>query len=169
MRHRFFLLPVLLGLLCLGMAKPQPGRITIRFYTQTNPSDTDSFAVPVTLLNGQQVYLDQIANISERDVVAVYPFPQPDNTAGCSFYLNESGAMQLDGLSVAKKGTVLAAYINNRQVADIYIDQRVTDGIVTIPAGITTDEMKDILKRYPIAGGGGKKRPKKKDIFSTGL
>jgi hypothetical protein len=169
MRHRIFLLPVLLGLLCLGMAKSQPNEIRIRFYTETNPADTTSFAVPVTLLNGRQVYLDEIANISERDIVAVYPFAMPDNTGGCSFYLNESGTMRLDSLSVEKKGTILAAFVNNQQVADIYVDQRVSDGIVTIPNGITTDEMKIILKRFPIAGANGKKSLKKKDVYSTGL
>jgi len=35
---------------------------------------------------------------------------------------------------VAKKGTLLIASINGRQVADITIDQRVSDGVVTIPA-----------------------------------
>ena len=59
--------------------------------------------------------------------------------------------------------------INSEQVADILIDQRVTDGIVTIPSGITTDQMKMILKHYPVMGGNKANKKQKKDVYSTGL
>ncbi len=167
MRHR--LLPILLlGLCCLGMGKKKQD-LTIRFYTQTSATDSSSFSVPVTLLNGQQTNLDEIAAISEHDIVAIYPFPVADGSGGCSLKLDDHGTIGLDTLSVAKKGTLLIAAINGRQVADILIDQRVTDGIVTIPNGITTDEMKELLKKYPVLGGGGKKKMKKKDGYSEGM
>lgn len=165
MRHRFLFI-LLLGLCCLGMGKPKIP-LSIRFYTQTAQGDSDSFAAPVTLLNGQQTYIDQIASISERDVVAVYPYAVADGSGACAFKLDDHGTMTLDSLSVGKRGTTLIATINGRQVADILIDQRVTDGVLTIPGGIQIDEMKTILKKYPVLGG--KKTPKKKDIYSTGL
>jgi hypothetical protein len=167
MRLRFLLL-ILLSLSCLGMGKKKP-EFNIRFYTQTAQADTDSFSVPVTLLNGKKVYIDQIASVSERDIVAVYPFPVADGSGGCALKLDDHGTMSLDSLSVAKKGTILIGTINGRQVADIMIDQRVTDGIVTIPSGLTTEEMKQILHKYPILGGKKADKKKKKDVYSIGL
>jgi len=166
---RYRLLPVLLlALCCLGMGKKKLD-LSVRFYTQAAKIDSESFAVPVTLLNGTQTYVDVISAISEHDIVAIYPFPVADGSGGCAFKLDDHGTISLDTLSVAKKGTLLIATINGRQVSDILIDQRVSDGIVTIPNGITTDEMKQLLKRYPVLGGGGKKKMKKKDVYSVGL
>jgi hypothetical protein len=166
MRHR--ILPILLlGLCCLGMGKKKQD-LSIRFYTQASKDDSGSFSVPVTLLNGQQTYLDEIAAISEHDIIAIYPFPMPDGSGGCSFDLDDHGTIALDTLSIAKKGTLLVAAVDGRQVADILIDQRVSTGIVTIPSGLNTDEMKELLKKYPVLGGGGKKKIKK-DPYGSGM
>jgi len=140
--------------------------LSVRFYIQTSPNDSDSFAAPVTLLNGQQSAVDQIAVISEHDIVAIYPFTAQDGSGGCAFRLDDHGTMSLDSLSSQKRGTLLIATINGQQLADIEIDQRVSDGVVTIPSGITTDAMKMLLKRYPVLG---KKKIKKKDVYSVGM
>ena len=121
------------------------------------------------LLNGQDVSIDQVAALAERDILAVYPFPVADGSGGCAFKLNDHGTMALDSLSVEKKGSVLIATIDGRQVVDILIDKRVSDGVVMIPGGITTDEMKKILKKYPVMGGHKAEKKKKKDIYSIGL
>jgi hypothetical protein len=166
---RYRLLPILLlALCCLGMGQKKPG-LSVRFYTQTAQSDSETFAVPVTLLSGQQTYLDEIAAISEHDIVAIYPFTVPDGSGGCTLKLDDHGTIALDTVSVTKRGTLLICAIDGRQVADILIDKRIVDGIVTIPGGITTDEMKELLKKYPVLGGGGKKKAKKKDVYSVGL
>jgi hypothetical protein len=161
------LLILVLCLGCLGMGRKKAD-INIRFYTQTTQQDTDSFSAPVTLLNGQQTYVDQIASISERDIVSVYPFTVADGSGGCAFKLDDHGQIALDSLSVEKRGTLLIAAINGRQVADVMIDRRVSDGIVTIPSGINTDEMKAILTRFHVMGA-KKNAPKKKDIYSVGM
>jgi hypothetical protein len=165
MRYRSLLLLPLLGLSCLGMGtKTLP--FTIRFYTETSAQDSDSFSAQVTLLNGQLATIDGVAAISEKDVQAIYPVALPDGTAQCALFLDDHGTIALDSLSVAKRGTLLIATIDGQQVADIRIDQRVSDGIVTIPSGITTDEMKQMLKAYPVVG---KKKLKRKDVYSAGL
>lgn len=167
MRYRLLII-LLLGLCCLGFGRKSLP-LSIRFYTQTLKGDSDSFSAPVTLLNGQQVYIDQIANISERDIFAIYPFTAADGSGGCAFQLDDHGTMSLDSLSNEKRGTLLIAVINAHQVSDIVIDKRITDGVVTIPNGITTDEMKVILKRFPIIGGKKAVKKSKKDIYSVGL
>jgi hypothetical protein len=165
MRYRFLLI-LALGLCCLGMGQPKLP-LSVRFYTQTSSNDSDSFSTAVTLLNGQRTTVDDIAAISERDIVAIYPYPVADGSGGCAFKLDDHGTISLDSLSSAKRGTFLIATINGRQIADILIDKRVSDGIVTIPAGINTDEMKDLLKKFPVIGG--KKASKKKDVYSSGF
>jgi len=165
MRQRFLLI-LLLGLCCLGMGKKKLP-LSVRFYIQTSSQDSDTFAVPVTLLNGQQTYVDQIAVISEHDIIGIYPFAVADGSGGCAFKLDDHGTIGLDTVSMSKRGTLLIATIDGRQVADIMIDRRVSDGIVTIPSGITTDEMKEMLKKFYVIGG--KKKPKKKDTFSAGF
>jgi hypothetical protein len=167
MRHRLLII-LLLGLCCLGMGRKKLP-LSIRFYTQTSQADSDSFSTPVTLLNGQKTYVDQIAGISERDILAIYPFPASDGSGGCAFKLDDHGTMALDSLSIEKKGTILVAAINGRQVADILIDKRVTDGLVIISSGISTDEMKIILKKFPVIGGKKAEKKKTKDVYSTGL
>lgn len=165
MRLRLLIL-LLLPLTCLGMGRKQLP-LSIRFYTETSEGDTESFAAPVTLLNGKQSYVDQIAHVSERDIIAIYPGVAADGSGSCLFQLDDHGTMALDSLSVAEKGTYLIAVINGDQVADLYIDQRISDGQIFIPSGISVDQMKLILKRYPVIGG--KKKPKKKDVYSVGL
>ncbi len=150
MRRRFLLI-LLLGLCCLGMGKKKP-ELSVRFYTETSQNDTGAFAAAVTLLNGRQTYLDQVAAISEHDIAGIYPFPSQDGSAGCSFKLDARGTIALDTLSLTKKGTLLVAVIDGRQVVDILIDQRISDGIVTIANGITLDEIKQMEKQFPIIG-----------------
>lgn len=156
MRHRS-LLVLALGVCCLGMAR-KPAVVTIRFYTQTMQQDSQAFSAPLTLLNGRQTYVEEIAAISEHDIVGIYPFAAGDGSAGCAFKLDDHGTIALETLSVARKGTILIAAVNGRQVADILIDQRVPDGIVTIPNGINGDELKVMLNQFPMLGG--KKLPK---------
>jgi hypothetical protein len=166
---RYRLLPILLlGLCCLGFGRKELP-LSIRFYTEAAAGDTDSFSVPVTLLNGRRTYVDMIANISERDIVAVWPYAVQDGSGACVFKLDDHGSMSLNSLSNEKRGTILIGVINGRQACDILIDKQVTDGVVTIPNGITTDEMKLILKRFPILGSKKAAKKNKKDIYSIGL
>jgi hypothetical protein len=166
MRARFVLI-LALGVCCLGMGEKKLP-VSVRFYTQTSSNDSDSFATAVTLLNGQQTTVDDIAAISEHDIVAIFPFAAQDGSGGCSFQLDDHGTIGLDSLSSAKRGTLLIATIDGRQLADLLIDKRITDGVVTIPAGINTDEMKELLKKYPVIGG-KKKLKRNKDGYSSGF
>lgn len=163
------LLPLLaLSLLCLGFGKKNPP-LTIRFYTQTSKQDTDSFSAPITMLNGEQTTVDQVAAIAERDIVAIYPFQAADGSIGCGLKLDPHGTMALDSLSTDKRGTILIATINGRQVADIYVDARVSDGVVTIPAGLQPAEMQQMLKKYPVLGAPAKKGAKGKSKYDEGF
>lgn len=161
MRPRVLLPVLLLSLFCLGFGKKKP-ELTIRFYTETPEQDTSSFAAPLIMLNGQPTHVDLVAALAERDILAIYPFTAADGTAGCALKLDAHGTIALDTLTVSKRGTLLIATINERQVADILIDARVTDGIITIPAGIRPAELEAMKKKFPILGQPSKKELKNK-------
>ena len=156
MRFRF-LLP-LLALIFLAMAKKQPG-VTVHFYLEANSRDTNTFASPVTLqYPPRQAYIQQIPTLTERDVFAVYPFDAGDGTMGCAFKLNEHGRFDLEAVSTDRRGSSIVATVNGRQVIDMQIDKRVTDGIITISHGMTPQDIAMLVKKFPVLGQPKKKR-----------
>ncbi len=131
-----FLVP-LLALTLLGSAKKEPA-VTVRFHTEGNARDGETFTKPFTIgTPPREVFLSQVPAISEKDIVAIFPFAAADGTVGCAFKLDPHGRLSLDALSVEKRGGSLVAFINGAPVADILIDRRVPDGVVTIPRGLS--------------------------------
>lgn len=147
-----FVLPLLLALLCVAGGKKQP-QLTIRFYAEAKEGDTASFALPITLQNPpRQAFIDKIPIVSERDIIAIFPFQASDGTNGCAFKLDDHGTLALDTVSVEKRGTSLVAFVNNRQVIDMQIDRRVSDGVITIARGLVPQEIAMMEKKYRTLG-----------------
>jgi hypothetical protein len=154
-----WLLPVLM-LVFLAASKKSP-QATVRFHTEANPKDTDTFAVPVMLSNPpRQAFISKIPNISERDVVAIYPFAAADGSMGCAFKLDEHGRIGLDALSIEDRSKSVVAMVNGRQVLDMTIDRRVSDGIITIQHGLTPDDIRALLKSFRVVGEKKKRKVK---------
>ncbi len=154
------MLPFLL--LVFVAAAHKKNDVTVRFHTETNPRDGETFAMPATLqYPPRQVYLSKVPEISEKNIAAIYPFPAVDGTAGCSFKLDNSGRIALDTLSASRKGTSLVAFVNARQVIDMQIDRRVSDGIITIPRGLAAQEILLLQKQFKVLGQDGTARKRK--------
>lgn len=146
------LLPIL-ALALMGFAKKTPQAI-VRFHTEANARDTQTFATPVILHNPpRQTYIQKVAVISERNILGYYPFEATDGTMGVVFKLDELGRIQLEALSLDHRGSSLVAFVNGRQVIDLIIDKRVSDGIITIPNGLSQDDMKRFKKDFKLLGG----------------
>lgn len=144
------LLPVLLALLLVAAGKKEP-EFSVRFYTETTTAGDDNLTVPVVVGNPpRKTFISRIANISENDIVGIYPFVTADNQFGCVFVLDTHGQTMLDTISVEKRGTALIALVNGRQVVDMLIDRRIPDGIVVIPRGLTVDELAMLKKHFKI-------------------
>lgn len=152
MRKSFrFLLPVL-ALLCVAGGKKEPP-LTVRFYAEANRRDSDVFSSPIQLqYPPRQAYVQKIPTISERDILSIYPFQASDGTMGCAFKLDDHGRIAVDSLSVEKRGSSLVAIVNNRQVIDMLIDKRVSDGIITIPRGLTAQEAALLETKFKTIG-----------------
>jgi hypothetical protein len=148
MKKRLWRLLPLMALLLVAGAKKEPA-VTLRFYTETNAKATDSFAVSVELQTAhRQTYVSKIPDISEHNIQATYLFQNGDGTLGCCCLLDENGRLALDALSVEKRGRALVAVMNGREVIDLLIDKRISDGIVTIPTGLTPEEAKLLQKTF---------------------
>lgn len=154
------LLPVLLALACLGMAR-QPST-TVRFYAEANARDGDTFSKPIKLQNPpRDAFIERVPSINERNIKSMYPFPAADGTWGAAFQLDNKGRLDLMALSTQRRGSSLVVFVVTKngihQVIDLLIDKPVNDGIISIPRGLTELEIKALGKDYPVMGPRGPK------------
>ena len=157
------------GLPASGMSK-KPA-ITVRFHTETNGSDGDSFAMPVKLLYQRRAaYVGRVPAFSEQQVVAIYPFAAGDGTWGCFFKLNDQGRIRLETMSSESNGRALVVFIGTKggqhQVVDMIIDRPVSDGVISVPRGLTDLEVAVLRKEFKVLGAEKEKKskePEKKD------
>jgi hypothetical protein len=148
---RFLIL--LIPLLFVAAAKKKQPIVAVRFHTEANAHDSSSFATKVALLNPpREAYIEKMPVLSERDIQAIFPFPAADGTMGCAFQFDRHGTLALDTLSIEKRGEPLVPVVNGRQLMDMTIDKRVSDGILTIPRGILPVEIDALQKLYPVIG-----------------
>lgn len=131
--------------------------ITVRFHTEANKNDSDTFSIPVNLIyQRRQAYLSKVADISEKMIEKILPFPTKDGSWGCVIKLNPMGRIRLENMSGGNRGSALVIFVStqagNHQVADMIIDRTVTDGVITIPRGLTEIEMVLLKKQFKILG-----------------
>ena len=157
------LLPVLAFLCFAAAAKKQPD-VTVRIHAEANPQDGERFANPAALrFPPRAAYIQKVPVVSERHIKAIYPFQAPDGSWGCAFKLDGSGRLALEVLSTDRRGSSIVVFLSTRkathQVIDMVIDQRVTDGVITVQQGLTELEIQLLKKQFPVLGGAqGKKR-----------
>ncbi len=148
MTKAFRLALPLLAFFLVAFSKKLPPT-TVRFYEEADPQTTENFQMPVQLqFPPRQTYIQKVPVISERDVETIYLFPAADGTMGCAFKLDLNGTAKLDRVSVERRGTSLVAVVNGRQITDMLIDRRVSDGILSIPGGLTGDDVQRLTKAF---------------------
>ena len=161
--NRFVL--IVLAAASLGMSsKP---KVTVRFHAETNRNDTNSFSTPVRLAYAQRdAHLNRVPEFSERNILAIFPWKTADGTWGCAFKLNGSGRIRLETISSDNRGGAIVAFIGTKkgmhQVIDMVIDRPISDGIVSIPRGITDIEMLVLKGQFKILGEEKGKKPEAK-------
>ena len=140
---------------CHAMSKKED--ITVRFHTEANRNDSDTFSIPVNLLyQRRQAYLSKVAGLSEKQIEKILPFPAPDGSWGCVFKFNPMGRIRLEAMSAEIRGSALVVFVSTKaghhQVADMIVDRPVTDGIITVPRGLTEFEIEMLKKQFKILG-----------------
>ena len=154
MKYAFRFTFCLLALALLPGAASKKIDAGIRFHTEANPNDTAVFSTSVIIQypTAHQAYVEKVPRVSERDVRAIYPFPANDGSWGCAFYLDDQGRIHLESLSTEKRGSCLVVFLSTKMgvhhVADLVIDQRITDGIIVVPHGFTQLEITMLQKEF---------------------
>src|SRR5438128_9550242 len=112
--------PICASLIVAFFAISVPGKDRhriFRVYAEANPNDTASFSASVRgLFSGERVAIERISRLSERDVVAFYPYSATDGTYGALFQLDQHGQLALDALSIERHGSLLFVIINGRPI-----------------------------------------------------
>ena len=147
-------------------------KVSIRFYTEVNSQVGSTFAMQAHLENMKRdVYLNRVPEFSDLQIKAIYPFPASDGTWGCAFQLSEQGRIRLETLSTESRGTALVVVIGTKkgqhQVTDMLIDRPVTDGVITVPKGITDIELAVMRKQFKVLGEEKEKPVKEKKDDGT--
>jgi hypothetical protein len=133
----------------LGKDRP----CVFRVHAEANPNDTASFSTSVpALFSGKRVAIERMPRLSERDVVAFSPYSAKDGSYGALFQLDEHGRISLDALSVEQRGRLLFVLVNARPVAQLEIDQRVSDGRIYIASGLTKADIDSFKKCWRLIG-----------------
>ena len=153
MKRVLRLLPAVLALTCLGMARGP--KVTVRFYTEANPRDTEAFSKPITFTNPpRQALIEKVPSINERSIKTMYPFEAADGTWGAAFLLDNKGRIDLEVVSTQRRGSSLVVFVVTKkgihQVVDMVIDKPVRDGVITIPKGLTELEIRALAKEYKL-------------------
>jgi hypothetical protein len=118
-----------------------------RVHAEANPNDTATFSTSIRAsFSGKQVAIERMPRLSERDVVAFYPYSAGDGNYGALFQLDEHGRLALDALSIERRGSLLFVLINGRSITELQIDRRVSDGRIYIASGLTQSDI-DLMKK----------------------
>lgn len=156
MRLLRFLLPAL-ALCCLGMAE-RPPTVTVRFYAEANARDGAAFSTPIKIGNPpRDAFLEKMATIHERQIRSIYPFKAPDGTWGCAFKLDNGGRINLEVVSTERRGSILIGFLGTKKgshrMVDMIIDRTVSDGVISVPKGLTDMEIAVLSKQFKVLGG----------------
>jgi len=136
-------------LLAVTALEARSRHCVFRVHAEANAHDSGSFAASATAgASGKQVPIERIASISENDVTAFSAYQAPDGSFGALLHLDDHGREVLDALSVERRGTLLFIFMNGRQLTELQIDKRVTDGQIYIPSGLTPADLKLMKKDW---------------------
>ncbi len=149
---RFALPATLLFLLAVAAPAARP-HCTFRVHVSANANDGSVFAQPIRARNGQNIFIEKTPWLSERDVVAFYPYRAADGSYGALLQLDPHGRTVLDTLSVERRGGSLYIFVNGRALTELAVDRRVTDGRIYLPSGLSEADIKLMAKDWKIIGG----------------
>lgn len=168
--------PLLLAAtLALALAAPmhagakKQSAVSVRFHAEGGPEGGD-FAQPVALLqSGRRTTMQTMPLLTEKEIKAFYPFPAQDGsgTFGAYFRLDAHGRNLFTQHTMSRRSTYLLAFFNGRRVVDLFIDRAVTDGIATIPTGLTAHDISLLETTFPVIGRESEGVAKKKKPTPT--
>lgn len=134
-------------------SKHRDPNILVRFHAQVSTYDP-SFAARAKIGgdSGQELLVEKIPSLSERDIIGFYPYKAADGTFSAAFQLDRHGAVVLQTISAQNRGRYLLAAVNARPIALLAIDKMITDGIIYVPHGFTLEEIHKLGESFSLMG-----------------
>jgi hypothetical protein len=152
MRRIFLFLLLPLASVFAGATSPGSD-VQVRLHAEGLEQEGETFVVPVTLTNPpKQTFLRKVPIVTERDIVAFYPFAANDGSIGCYFKLDADGGHKLHQHTVEKLDTLVVAMINGRVACAMMVEKQIKDGILFIPSGFSPMEIAKLQTKFPIVG-----------------
>src|SRR5438132_12769961 len=98
---------LILALFAVSVAGKEQHSI-FRVHAEANPNDTPVFSSSVrAIFSGKQVAIERMPRLSERDVVAFYPYSAGDANSGPLFDLYAHSRLTPDGPRIARSASLL--------------------------------------------------------------
>jgi len=129
--------------------------VTVRLHTEGNQKSGDSFVAEIQLFNPQKkIYIEKVPIISEKDIVAFYPFPAQDSSGsiGAYFKLDADGTNKLEQHTASSREALDVVLINGRVGPAMQVDKKITDGLLMVPSGFTPLEVTQLQTKFPVIG-----------------
>ncbi|MEX1117716.1 MAG: hypothetical protein WEB60_02885 [Terrimicrobiaceae bacterium] len=127
--------------------------ISVRIHAEGSEREGPSFVAPIDLaFPAKRIFIRKVPIISEKDITAILPFSSADGSLGCTLKLDANGAQKIEEHTTTARDTIVAALINGRIASALRVDRRITDGIITIPAGFTPEEILVLQTKHPTLG-----------------
>ncbi len=137
-------------MLCVAGAKKPV--VDVRIHAEGTEAEAPTFAIPATLLNGRPAFLQRMPLVSQSEIEAVYPFAAADGSQGVYLKLGVHGSRLLQQHTMSQQGKTLVVMINGRMVSNLLVDRPVNDGIVSIPRGLTQEDISLLTSVFPVLG-----------------
>jgi hypothetical protein len=84
----------------------------------------------------------------------VLPYRTTDGSWGCMIQLDVQGTIRLDSLTNEARGSAIVVFVATKQgvhqVIDMTIDRNITDGVITIPRGLTEGEIAVFRQQFKV-------------------
>ncbi len=123
--------------------------VTLRFHVEASEHDSEKFATPVDFHYARKKgYMSIVPTITERDVIRMIPYTAENGTMGAVLHLDPHGRLSLQAMSIEKRSKSVLVLLNGRYVLDMLIDKQISDGIITIPFGLTPEEIALMDKQF---------------------
>lgn len=155
MSRFWILLLVPMAALALTAGNKKSPPLTISFHCEANAKDSDVFSTQMNVGNPpRQLHLEKLPTITEREIKMFYPFPAQDNsgTMGAYFMVDNHGKNLVHAATTQHRNGYMVPVINGRPVSLLLISKPIDSGILTIPSGLTPEEISQIAQKFPIYG-----------------
>jgi len=143
----------ILALVALTPCAAKERHCTFRLHAEANAKDTAVFSSAIrSQFSGKNVVIEKTPTISERDVVAFYPYPAENGSYGTLLQLDDHGKLALETLSIERRGSFVFIFVNGRLITELQVDRRVSDGRIYLPAGLSAADIASMRKDWRLIG-----------------